>query len=361
MVAELLKHLDLQTALQSIAEGVTIAAADGTIVFSNAAADRILGITATNAPPDEWAAHYGVFLPDSETPFPTDRYPLVRALKGEHTKDVEMLIRNANRPDGALIAVTGSPVLGAAGEIAGAIVVFRDITELRKAQRVKDEFYAFFMHDLKSPLTTIVSLSELLLTGPEDGSELPQDLADIRRSAMRMRRMVVDFLDIHLADDGAFAIHAKPLPVADLLRRTFEDMAPRARAEGQELVAPEFASGVSILADEDILLRVLQNVIDNCVKYGPKGGKIWLDAQGGRAGLVRIRICDEGPGIPEELKARIFDKYATVERASYPRSGESRGLGLRFSAVAVEAHGGRIWVEDNEPTGAVFNIEIPTG
>lgn len=112
--------------LDSLGEGVTLATQDGRIVFSNEAADRILGVEATDAPPQAWAEHYGVFLLDGETPFPTDGYPLVRALSGEESDGVEMLIRNPNIPEGAIISVTGRPLRDAAGEIVGAAVVRRD-------------------------------------------------------------------------------------------------------------------------------------------------------------------------------------------------------------------------------------------
>lgn len=106
---------------------------DGTIVLSNAAPDRILGVPATDRPPEEWAEHYGVFLSDGETAFPTDEYPLVRALRNEPTDDVEMLVRNPNRPEGALISIAGRPLRSAESEVVGAVVVFRDVTRLSSA------------------------------------------------------------------------------------------------------------------------------------------------------------------------------------------------------------------------------------
>jgi PAS domain-containing protein len=124
----------VRSALESLGEGVTLCDQDGRIVYSNPAADRILGMEATEAPADSWAEHYGVYLPDGSAPFPTERYPLLRALAGEETSDVEMLIRNAAIPEGAIIAATGRPVRDEEGEIIGASVVFRDVTRLRSIE-----------------------------------------------------------------------------------------------------------------------------------------------------------------------------------------------------------------------------------
>lgn len=124
----------VRSALESLGEGVTLCDREGRIVYSNPAADRILGTRATDASPESWAEHYGVFLPDGTAPFPTDRYPLLRALEGEETTDVEMLIRNPGVPEGSIIAATGRPVHDDSGEIIGASVVFRDVTRLRSVE-----------------------------------------------------------------------------------------------------------------------------------------------------------------------------------------------------------------------------------
>lgn len=111
--------------LDALGDGVTLADERGHIVFSNKAADRILGVAPTDSSPEEWAAHYGVFLPDGSAPFPTEQYPLMRALRGEETDGVRMLIRNAQHPAGLLIMATGRPMRDENDRIVGASVVFR--------------------------------------------------------------------------------------------------------------------------------------------------------------------------------------------------------------------------------------------
>lgn len=359
---DVFSRLDLYTVLHSLPDGVTLANAEGRIVFSNAAADRILGTgAALEASPDEWASHYGVFLPDGETPFPTDRYPLVRAVNGEATRDVEMLVRNPAIPEGALISVSGRPLLDSDGAPIGAAVVFRDITQLRRIQSLKDELTAFIVHDLKSPLTTIIATCDLIATEHGDDTTLIQDVLSVRNAAQRVNRMVLDLLDTQMAEDGALEPARSHIDLVGLLREVRDAALGRMGARDRHRVLVGGAQGLSVHADGDLLFRALVNLVDNCVKYGPDDGRIWIEAAPTENGMTSIAVRDEGPGVPGHLRDRIFEKYAKVEREEGYRSRDSRGLGLRFCRVVVEAHGGRIWVEDAEPTGARFCLELPTG
>jgi K+-sensing histidine kinase KdpD len=100
------------------------------------------------------------------------------------------------------------------------------------------------------------------------------------------------------------------------------------------------------------------NLIDNCAKYGPEGGVVTVDLATSSRDPIVVRVSDEGPGVPPELRERIFEKYAQAERGQGMRSSDSRGLGLRFCKVVVDTHGGRIWAEDAEPRGARFCVEL---
>jgi signal transduction histidine kinase len=121
--------------LDGLGDGVMVVNVDGRIVYSNRAADRILGKSVPDSGPDEWSSHYGVFQVDRTTPFQVDDYPLIRALRGEETENVEVFVRNPVVPDGVLISVTGRPLRDADGKISGASVVFRDVTALRQQER----------------------------------------------------------------------------------------------------------------------------------------------------------------------------------------------------------------------------------
>ena len=359
--------------LNSLGEGVMLANDRGQIVFSNAAADRILGVKRTDGPPEAWAEHYGVFLPDGATRFPTEAYPLVRALHGEETDNIELLIRNSAVPSGVLIWATGRPLRDENGQITGATVVFRDITAVRKTQedleranrqllemqKRQAEMSTFIVHDLKTPLTGILGNADVLLEGHDCDPVTRECLKDIREYARSLHRMVLDLLDVHMGEDGALELQRVQVNLHELLEEVRSAMAPRLAENRQELEVSSALEESTINADRELLRRTLQNLVDNCVKYGPPHGTIRIDAQPFAEDSVLLRVRDEGPGVPPELRERIFDKYAQVERDS-TRHRDSRGLGLRFCQMAVSLHGGRIWVEDNQPSGASFCLLLPS-
>lgn len=357
----------LRAAVAALGEGITLADASGRIVYANPAADRILGTTATGGDPGTWAEYYGVFVPGTDRPFPTEDYPLVRALSGEETNDVLMFVRNPNLPNGALISVTGRPVKNGDG-IRGASVVFRDVTalmtakaglrtameNLEESQRQKRELIEFLVHDMKSPLTAILASAELLMGEEGLEEEAREDLKQILGSATKLHHMVLDLLDIQIAEGGQLKVEIDQVDLHELLRVAGE----RARARGAR-VTIECTPGTVVEADEGLLVRIVGNLVDNCIKYGPSGGRIWLSGMQDAGGQTLMSVRDEGPGVPSNLRDAIFERYAKTERDAGRRRDASRGLGLRFCKVAVEAHGGQIWVEDAEPIGAVFRVELP--
>jgi len=363
----------LSTTLNALADGVTLADADGRIIYSNTEADRILGVMATAAPAEEWASHYGVFLPDGETPFPAMDYPLVRALRGESTDNVEMVIRNAANQDPVLIAVTGRPVRDREGHITGAAVVFRDVTAARAAEadrlrtlatlqdalRVKDEVTGFLVHDLKSPLTAVLTLSELLLQDVRPNSNEAAMVEEILLSTRTLHRMVMNLLDIQIARDGRLEVESRVVPVDGLIEEVVSTMKSRARFSDMSIEVSRASPAPEFVGDAELTRRMLVNLVDNSIKFGSKGGRICIDWSGQVDGVVRIRVRDHGPGVPQELREAIFGNPAKVDRTGGLRAHGSHGLGLQFCKLAADVQEGRVWVEDNDPHGACFVVELP--
>ncbi|MEQ8329689.1 MAG: ATP-binding protein [Longimicrobiales bacterium] len=367
-MSDRLSQLDLRRVLDSLGEGVTLADRDGRIFFSNAAADRILGVQFTDGAPDTWAEHYGVFHPDGVTEVQPDEYPLVRALKGESTDEVEVLIRNPARPDGVRVLATARPLRGIDGGIEGASVVFWDVTEirdvelrlsrtnaeLRSAHRKKDELFSFVLHDIKGPATTLAVLTELLNMGAVEADE--ETVRDLYLAARHLSRMTLDVLDAQLAEDGVLQIDAEEVVVSSFLARVVADMEPAAGVRGLSL-AGRTSGNETFWADRRLMERVLQNLVQNGLKFGPQGSRVLVEAHVDAAG-VRLEVSDDGPGVPPSLREAVFERYSVVERRD-DRAANSRGLGLRFCKVAVEAHGGSITVEDSTSGGARFIVWLP--
>lgn len=367
------ESLPVKAALDAMGEGITLVDRDGRMYYSNPASRRILGRGPTDRPAEEWADFYGVFLPDGQTPFPPDRYPLIRALAGEPTDDVEMIIRNPSRSDPVRIAATGRPIRSGGEGVAGAAVVFRDVTRVWEAERDlrdaverveevvrdRDELTRFLVHDLKSPMTSILALCDLLLESEEPGTDRFEMLRQISDSTRTLHRMTLNLLDVQTAEAGRLDPRSEPVELASVVEEVVDVLAGRARLLEMQIGVSNGSSITHVLGDRELLRRVLVNLVDNCIKYGPRGGRVEVDWTAGAEGRVLIRVKDEGPGVPRDLREEIFAEYGAVERNRVARDEGSHGLGLRFCQLAVAEQEGRIWVDDNTPRGACFCVELP--
>lgn len=229
--------------------------------------------------------------------------------------------------------------------------------EVLRVQAQKDELVELVVHDLKSPLASILATGTYLAERPgldEGGLEAATDIV---RSAESMHRMVMDLLDVGRSEEGALPMRVAPLDVEALLTDVASAVSVRAKTRGQRVEVVTHAPG-TITADRDLLWRVLENLVDNGLKYAPSGEAVTLTAKT-RDDVCEIRVSDRGPGVPEAFRERIFEKYARLDTDAARHARSSRGLGLLFCRLAVEAHGGRIRVEQNEPKGASFCIELP--
>jgi len=225
------------------------------------------------------------------------------------------------------------------------------------AEHRKQELADLLVHDLKSPITGILTNVSFALTSSALPTESWEALHDAVSAAESMLRMVMNLLDISRSEDGCLRANLADVDLLALIEQVRAGMEPRAKLESRQLEVEPSAGRVLLLADGDLLRRVLENLLDNCLKYAPRGSPVRIGVE--RAdGVLRIRVKDQGSGIPPAERTRIFDKYAQLGASAPARM--SRGLGLTFCKHATEAHGGRIWVENNHPTGSVFVVELPT-
>ncbi|HEX8951162.1 MAG TPA: ATP-binding protein, partial [Polyangia bacterium] len=158
-------------------------------------------------------------------------------------------------------------------------------------------------------------------------------------------------------DDGGFQPRPVELDVSSLLQSVVERMSPLAEAREQRIELDAELRDGRLEADRELLHRVLQNLIDNALRHNRS--EVVRVAARDAGERLQLRVVDEGPGVPEQMRQRVFDKYTSLADGSDARSSVSHGLGLAFCRIAVEAHGGRIWIEPNAPTGASFVVELP--
>jgi signal transduction histidine kinase len=232
--------------------------------------------------------------------------------------------------------------------------------QLEELLRLREELADMIVHDLRNPLNVIANGLQLLaeVSIPEPEREYANIVVDTMERAMqRMGRLVDTLLDIARLEEGSLELRPQPLDVGSLIEGAIAEEYRLAEAKGVTLEARPPSGLPDVLADGDILQRVLINLLDNALKFTPAGGRVWVEAHP-EAKVVRVDVVDTGPGIPEGERERIFEKFTQVQRQAEARRGS--GLGLTFCRMAVEAHGGRIWVEDGPGgEGSRFAFTVP--
>ena len=228
-----------------------------------------------------------------------------------------------------------------------------------RVERQKEELAEFVVHDLKNPVAAILANAEYLRT-TADASDAVEVVDDILGTATVMHRLVLDLLDIRRSDLGDLVPDESEVDVDELVMEVGHRIERRAQSGNQTLLVATTCAASRVHADRNLLRRVLENLLDNALKYVPAGGTIALMARTMPDGATEVEVRDDGPGIPEEARATIFDRYVRLQRDASSHARTSRGLGLAFCRLAVEAHGGSISIAENLPRGTAFFVRLPT-
>jgi two-component system, OmpR family, phosphate regulon sensor histidine kinase PhoR len=240
----------------------------------------------------------------------------------------------------------------------GAVVVLHDVTELRRLERVRQDFVANVSHEFKTPLTAIRGFAETLLSGAlNDPKNNRRFLEIIRDHSSRLDRLTDDLLKLARIEAGKLELEFFPVGLAELIEGCAEMTLLKASRK-QIALAIEVPSGLPALRGDASLLReVLQNLLDNAVQYTAAGGRISVIASASARDAV-VSVTDTGIGIPLADQERIFERFYRVDAARSREAGGT-GLGLSIAKHIVEAHGGRLWVESEVGRGSQFFFSIP--
>jgi PAS domain S-box-containing protein len=359
-LAELLQQraIELDTIIESIADGVYVCDAQGKIIRVNANGAALTGLTPEQAL--QTIAAYGEtndFRSLDGTPLPPEEHPLAQALRGITRTDYRFVMRRSDTGSDIQVRVSAAPIRNSAGEITGAVAVASDISKVYELERQKEEFLSIASHELRTPLTSLKTLMQLTQRQlARAGVPMERNLARMERSIARMEQLIDDLLDVSRIQAGKLAIRPEPCELQALCQQIMDEQG--ATTERKLLFdAPD--EPIEVEVDIDRIGQVVTNLLSNALKYSPPERPVTLSLrrEGDRA---LIAVHDEGSGIPAEELPHIFDRFYRVPGVEV-KSGSTvgLGLGLYICQEIVERHGGHIWAESTLGQGSTFSVSLP--
>jgi two-component system phosphate regulon sensor histidine kinase PhoR len=301
---------------------------------------------------------------------PADRLPLLEVIRNVDLHDVlgesrvaadgTVLTREVkvSEPSERVLQVHAVP-LRFTGEVRGVVMVLHDITELRRLEQVRTEFVANVSHEIRTPLTAIHGYLETLLDGAlEEPENARKFLEIVFRHTERLGRLTDDLTDLSNIELGRISLRLEPTSVPEVAGSVLAIIAPRAGA-GQVTVEARLPPDLpKVVVDRDRLAQILINLVDNAVKYTPKGGRVWLEARVREPGVVEVAVCDSGAGIPKADLPRLTERFYRVDRARSRELGGT-GLGLAIVKHLVLAHGGELNIDSELWKGTTVRFTLP--
>jgi NtrC-family two-component system sensor histidine kinase KinB len=234
----------------------------------------------------------------------------------------------------------------------------RDVSAEIALHQTREDMVRMIVHDLRNPLANIMNSLDVLhdVIGEKDSHATQVELVSIaKRSSQRLHQLISSILDISQLETGQAILETTPTDLIALLRDTLQFVTSQADIREIRLTADLAAPLPQVKIDHDMISRVVLNLLDNALKFTPVGGAINLSASVHEP-FVEVAVTDTGPGIPPDQLKKIFAKFVRVRHKDSPRG---TGLGLAFCRLAIEAHGGNIWAENNAGPGATFHFTLP--
>ena len=346
-------HQQLSALLENLKEGVVIAEPDGRLLMINDAARGILGL-GDEQPHTVEALHAREALDLKERPLENEHRPLARALQGEQFKEYEVLYAQPNG-EHRRVASTGTSVKDENGSVELAIVVLRDVTDLRRLEQQREEYLALISHDLRDPLSVVIASAFMLKDSlGKKGLAREVDLVErAERNVTRMITMLDELTESTTLESKGVELHAVPSDLREIVASSV-DRLDDARALRISVEADDPSPHI-VLADVS-LERVVANLLTNALKYSTPDAPV-LVRLANKKNVVELEVVDHGIGIAPEHAKRLFDRYFRT------RPGKARaqglGLGLYIARLIVTAHSGTIDVSSEVGKGSTFRLSLP--
>jgi signal transduction histidine kinase/response regulator RpfG family c-di-GMP phosphodiesterase len=360
----------LRSVLDSMGDGVLVTDDSGKMVLLNHAAEQMVGRAAAGTQQSEWVERFGIYVPGTDTLFPTDKLPLARAMRGETADGIELYVRNPQKPDGMLVSVNIRPLKDDSGETKGGVAVVHDITlarysedilrqakeEAERANRAKSEFLSRMSHELRTPLNSILGFAQLLALA-DLAAQHQGNVQQILKGGYHLLELINEVLDLARIEAGRLSLSPEPVQIKDALKEALDLVRPIASLQNITLSA-DFSAHADryVHADRQRLKQVLLNLLSNAIKFNRSNGMVILRCEETASDRLRIEVADTGAGIDEEGLKKIFTPF---ERLTADRNAiGGTGLGLALSKRMIEAMGGTIGVESTVGEGSRFHFEL---
>lgn len=333
----------LRAMVAGMVEGVVAVDDDDRVTFSNHAARSILGLE--RDPAD---------MPLSELSSITGIDVLLAAARQSDSAaqcELEMSTTDAD----AIVRAQAHRFND--GDAVGVVVVLQDVSEVRRLERVRRDFVANVSHELKTPLTSIRGYVETLLDGAiDDDDHNVRFLEKIENNVLRLNHLVTDLLSLARIESEAGRLPLKPIDLHALLEEAMRRHESSATARDQKLVLDAPAGALQVLGDREALTQIVDNLVDNALKYTPDTGVVTVRVARGDGEAV-LEVVDDGVGIPKEDQARIFERFYRVDKAR-SRAVGGTGLGLSIVKHLVHALQGTIELDSEPGTGSTFRVRL---
>jgi NtrC-family two-component system sensor histidine kinase KinB len=350
----------LTSVLNSVRDGIVLLETDGRITLLNEAVQSLTGL-----PQSEFIGKEIKDLPPSIIQTFGFTVQQAEELLEQFDQDqvtslVKITFKVEDKSPLTVIERSIFPVLSQSESPAGWIILLRDITDEYQAQEARDLINETLVHDLRSPLSSTISALDVIhdSIGSGDPAGIVEPSIQIaQRSARRVLTMVESILEINRMESGKFEINLSDEAVEPIVDQTIAEFTNLAQQYKVSIVK-NMPEGLPLVRlDRGKIHRVLTNLIDNAVKFTPESGQILVSAGGISENYIEICVSDTGPGIPEEYRQKIFERFIQVPGLRSRRRGS--GLGLTYCQLAIQAHKGRIWVEESPDGGSTFVFTLP--
>jgi two-component system, NtrC family, sensor histidine kinase KinB len=338
--------------LENIEDGIVLIDSSGIVTHINAVAAMILGVASTDA--------LGRLFNELKSEHPhylRVRSALQNAGQSLESQGVEVELHVQGRDHVYVL----KPVRLKRDDVGsfGTILILQDITYLRDKDRARANLVATLSHELKTPLTSLAFAAELLETGRNSLDPGQRELVStIGEDIAEMRHLADDLLNLARGEAAVITVRTVQLDLGHLVRSVVKGFAMQAGQRGVTLATHIGDSVPELAADPIKLSWVISNLITNAMRYTPDGGTISVAAEGDGC-LVRLKVSDTGPGVTPEIRDHLFERFTQWNVGGFPPG--SAGLGLAIVKDIVEAHGGRIFVDNNPGGGTCFTVELPAG